>query len=583
MNDEHCESTQEKKEFFGREDKLKEIEQALECKKGAVVLHGLPGMGQTALAREYARRYNRGDVVFISYRETVAETIAGPLAHSVRDYIRKGNEKTTFEVYEDLMKLLRKGRENDLIVIDQMDGRDNYAHESIGNPKFQNFCELPTRILITTTSDVKDGITVGALPQPFLRQLVHRFLPDISDAAADQIIHAAESHTLTVELMARALCYMSPEETPESLVTWFCRESRERAVTFGEPVDEKTCEKREKFEKQDEFYSLYGLDCLDGARRTEWNPETLKIISRLQRVIQLEALSAGELNLLFEAFLVPPEGIEEEMLTMFPDFDPDAWEKLQKRGLVHVGADGRIRVHTLIRAAAWSFYAGKENRTDLEFSYVMDHDTEIVNTMQKLWLEYVPKDRDAVCSQLYAMMDHLLDQYQKKMWTSEDDHSFRDPEVDPKFYWGEGILSSIAACCAEYLEGRSFRVAALWAATTGYFRWSGRATDPLIYGESQLQLALSEIYRVVPYKEIRKTLQLAEKLMKGYPGHLAAVEYARCLLTVQKKEGYRQAKKSAKRAKELLLAASGSEPVYFASLPNLEEIEKIMEQIEKEG
>ena len=28
MNDEHCESTQEKKEFFGREDKLKEIEQA---------------------------------------------------------------------------------------------------------------------------------------------------------------------------------------------------------------------------------------------------------------------------------------------------------------------------------------------------------------------------------------------------------------------------------------------------------------------------------------------------------------------------------------------------------------------------
>ena len=41
--------------------------------------------------------------------------------------------------------------------------------------------------------------------------------------------------------------------------------------------------------------------------------------------------------------------------------------------------------------------------------------------------------------------------------------------------------------------------------------------------------------------------------MKGYPGHLAAVEYARCLLTVQKKEGYRQAKKSAKRAKELLL------------------------------
>ena len=139
MNDEHCESTQEKKEFFGREDKLKEIEQALECKKGAVVLHGLPGMGQTALAREYARRYNRGDVVFISYRETVAETIAGPLAHSVRDYIRKGNEKTTFEVYEDLMKLLQKGRENDLIVIDQMDGRDNYAHERIGNPKFRNF------------------------------------------------------------------------------------------------------------------------------------------------------------------------------------------------------------------------------------------------------------------------------------------------------------------------------------------------------------------------------------------------------------------------------------------------------------
>ena len=178
-------------------------------------------------------------------------------------------------------------------------------------------------------------------------------------------------------------------------------------------------------EKQDEFYSLYELDCLDGARRTEWNPETLKIISRLQRVIQLEALSAGELNLLFEAFLVPPEGLEEEMLTMFPDFDPDVWEKLQKRGLVHVGADGRIRVHTLIRAAVWSFYAGKENRTDLEFRYVMDHDTEIVNTMQKLWLEYVPKDRDAVCSQLYAMIDHLLDQYrEKKMWTSENGSQF---------------------------------------------------------------------------------------------------------------------------------------------------------------
>ena len=86
MNDEHCESAQEKKEFFGREDKLKEIEQALECKKGAVVLHGLPGMGQTALAREYARRYNRGDVVFPIARQwqrqlpghwrTLSETIS---------------------------------------------------------------------------------------------------------------------------------------------------------------------------------------------------------------------------------------------------------------------------------------------------------------------------------------------------------------------------------------------------------------------------------------------------------------------------------------------------------------------------
>ena len=64
---------------------------------------------------------------------------------------------------------------------------------------------------------------------------------------------------------------------------------------------------------------------------------------------------------------------------------------------------------------------------------------------------------------------------------------------------GKGFFLPSPPAGAEYLEGRSFRVAALWAATTGYFHWSGKATDPLIYGESQLQLALSEIYRVVPY------------------------------------------------------------------------------------
>ena len=63
--------------FAGREAELKLIREHLENQPLPVVLYGIGGIGKSALAREYIRRYQKSyqHVLYLSFRTTIEELI----------------------------------------------------------------------------------------------------------------------------------------------------------------------------------------------------------------------------------------------------------------------------------------------------------------------------------------------------------------------------------------------------------------------------------------------------------------------------------------------------------------------------
>ena len=308
-------------EFLPRDEKLAEIDRCLFQRCKPAVVWGFAGMGKTELVLKFRQRYTRGQAYFVRFRDSVRETVTGPIADAFSGYDRRdvhGREKPEEQIYREVMKLLGERSENDLLILDNMDGGDGCFDVLGGEPAFRDLCALPMGLLVTTRSPAEEGMEVDALPPALLRQLLRRFA-DLSDEMADALINAVEGHTLTVELMGRTLKTSIPRLSPEALLEKLTRGDLDSGALakVASPKDRKG--------------------------RME------RIQGHLTALFRLSDLPSEEKRLLAYALPVSPEGLAAEDFAQVPGFDQDVLLRLMDRGWIRRGEDDILTMHPLVQ------------------------------------------------------------------------------------------------------------------------------------------------------------------------------------------------------------------------------------------
>lgn len=309
-------------EFLPRDEKLAEIDRCLFQRCKPAVVWGFAGMGKTELVLKFRQRYTRGQAYFVRFRDSVRETVTGPIADAFSGYDRRdvhGREKPEEQIYREVMKLLGERSENDLLILDNMDGDEGGFDVLRGEPAFRDLCALPMGLLVTTRSLVEDGVEVDTLPQPLLRQLLRRFAPDLSDEMADALINAVEGHTLTVELMGRTLKTSIPRLSPEVLL---------EKLTLGD-LDSKALAK------------------VSSPKDREGRME--RIQGHLTALFRLSDLSEKEKQMLGYALPMSEAGLAAEDFAQVPDFDQDVLLRLIDRGWIRRSKDDILTMHPLVQ------------------------------------------------------------------------------------------------------------------------------------------------------------------------------------------------------------------------------------------
>ena len=151
--------------FAGREEELTLLKTSLEDREGPVILYGIGGIGKSALAREYIRRYGKTyeHILYLSFRTTIQNMIEDDFDVRISNvqYNKElyENKRKYFQFKYDILKeIVRK--EKTLMVVDNCDVEYDKDMEKLFS--------LPCHILVTSRRHPSawgdyGGIQVGPL------------------------------------------------------------------------------------------------------------------------------------------------------------------------------------------------------------------------------------------------------------------------------------------------------------------------------------------------------------------------------------------------------------------------------------
>ena len=494
-------------EFLPRDEKLAEIDRCLFQRCKPAVVWGFAGMGKTELVLKFRQRYTRGQAYFVRFRDSVRETVTGPIADAFSGYDRRdvhGREKPEEQIYREVMKLLGERSENDLLILDNMDGDEGGFDVLRGEPAFRDLCALPMGLLVTTRSLVEDGVEVDTLPLPLLRQLLRRFA-DLSDEMADALINAVEGHTLTVELMGRTLKTSIPRLSPEVLL---------EKLTQGD-LDSKAMAK------------------VPSPKDREGRMEGIQ--GHLTALFRLADLPMEEKRLLAYALPISPEGLAAEDFARIPGFDQDALLRLIDRGWIRRGGDDVLTLHPLVQETGWrelrpntvmlaEFALGFKTKVILDFGRSNEMNEKILGYARSVFRhteDIAAKTLAAMCA--CRMLD-VLGRFQLELEQAEE--LLRWTEALPE----KSADASLASCEALELYAGALKHLGQ-KESADFFRKKAeelRAFVP-VTPEKEFDYLRSGMTR--PEKEVDERLAFLQKLMEQE-------RYEEALQTYQKERGW---------------------------------------------
>ena len=295
--------------FLGRERELADIARKFEGGDPFVILSGLGGIGKTELAARFANSRWGGESYLVRFDRNWKETVLS-IASNLRGVDPSTGDQE--QIYRDAMAVLTDRGADELLILDNVD----HLPGSMEQLKRELSC-LRMRILVTTRTDADHAIDVARLHQQELYQLFEQHDSAVTPEQRDALIDAVQGHTLTVDLMARAL-----------------RRGRRRAATA------------EKLLKN------LSDPTIRQVATTYANPESpaqAQIIEHLKVVFQVSNRTEPEKELLRCATLLPEGGMDDELfLAPYCGERQNDLDALIDNGWL-VWKDGLLRIHPVIR------------------------------------------------------------------------------------------------------------------------------------------------------------------------------------------------------------------------------------------
>ena len=297
----------ERDAFVGRRGELEEIDRRFRAQK-VVFLSGLGGMGKTELAVRYAQEFvqDQGRQAFqVLFSGDFRQTILNHVAPNVPGLDTRNMPEN--EIYSKTLEALNRCGPDDLLILDNADQAN--LMELRGD-----LGALKMRVLITTRQEEPDAVDVAQLHRQELHQLFTQHRAKVTPEEMDKLIDAVDGHTLTVDLMARALRPGFRAATAEKLLKNLADSSVKKVP------------------------SAY-RGTADQARINE----------HLRTVFRVVNLSEREQVLLHFATLLPENGMDPELfLQPFEEDLGDDLEELIRSGWL-LWKEDLLRIHPVIR------------------------------------------------------------------------------------------------------------------------------------------------------------------------------------------------------------------------------------------
>jgi len=301
------------KYFTGREAEIMALHEKLE-QDHAVFLHGMPGTGKSELAYAYCKTKKK------SYSNMLYIDYSGDLREDIQSMKIAGGMESSGDGYTDVLHILRRLREDTLLVIDNMD--KTFSQEKC----LADVLDCGCRVLITTRCNFDDENTMELeeiQDTKKLISLVERVSgeKDLDPKLLTKIIEAVHRHTMAVVLLA-GLIRMRKYALRDILVKL---RMRKLSGFFTEKL---------RFRK--------------GNQRTTGN-----FYGHLRFLFGLFDFPEEEQDVLRNMVLMPREGIQTVLFEQWMELDNlDLLFDLTESGLLHIVDSDVVKLKPMIRELA---------------------------------------------------------------------------------------------------------------------------------------------------------------------------------------------------------------------------------------
>ena len=337
-----------------RDKELADLRRALDENVHPIWIFGTGGEGKTELAMEFARKeIERGRNAFlVRFNGSLKETVLN-LNFSGWRFEFDGTGDAVEKNYRAHLDLLKENYENALMIIDNFDSETQTLAELQNESAYKDLLALNMKILFTTRSRPDGGFKLNPLSDEDCLKLfrsIYKFSDD-EEPIVRKLIREVESHTMTVELLARTLAASWRTITPKELFN-LLRSKKLDAAELPEIMHKKDMTEREA-----------------------------KIYGHLRTLFKL-VYSEEYRDILCDLTLLPPDGFDAAEFLLATDkkkhlkrLESGGWVRRQEE-------DNLLVIHPLIRTVL---------KNELKPT-----NADCKNFLDKLWLrhadEYPPNE-----------------------------------------------------------------------------------------------------------------------------------------------------------------------------------------------